>query len=189
MLLVVGLGNPGRPYSRSRHNLGFMVLEALARQEGLRFREHPAPALVARARIAAQEVLLAKPLTFMNRSGLAVKALLRELGLGPSGLLLVHDDMDLPPGALKIRQGGSAAGHKGVASVIQALGTEEFLRLKLGIGKPPPGQGEGYVLSPPGPKEEPLIREAVALAVEALQCLLAEGPQKAMSLYNRPRAT
>ena len=189
MFLVVGLGNPGRRYQKTRHNLGFIVLDVLAKRWGLEFSEHPAvDALVARGSFSGQQVMLLKPQTYMNLSGLAVGPVLKEAHIPLEKLILVHDDMDLPPGALKIKQGGSSGGHKGVASVIEAAGGQDFLRVKLGIGRPQGGQeAEHYVLARFKPQEKKLIEEAVERAAEALECIITEGPQKAMSIFNQRR--
>ncbi len=183
MWLLVGLGNPGPSYARTRHNLGWMVVEALAEDQGLSFKEVPAlKSLVAEG----PQVRLLKPLTYMNLSGVAVALALERWAIPLEHLLVIHDDLDLPLGRLKFAPKGGAGGHRGVLSIIGALGTQEFPRLKLGIGRPPAGISvPDYVLSEFEPSEWPVAEKVIETAVEALEVLLSKGLEKAMSLYNR----
>lgn len=184
--LVVGLGNPGSRYEGTRHNLGFRVVDALAR----RWRAGPwresAGCLAAEAEPRGVRVLLAKPQGYMNRSGDGVAALTGGAGRPPPGrLLVVHDDLDLPLGSLRVRLRGGAGGHNGVRSIAASLGTGEFLRLKVGIGRPPDGcPADEYVLSGFLPEEAPLLPAIVARAGDAVEAVLFEGPGAAMNRFH-----
>lgn len=190
MRLIVGLGNPGREYAHTPHNLGFAVVERLVEQARIRTREQFARARVWRGRLDRTDVLLAQPQTYMNASGLAVGALLRAEALTPADLIVITDDVALPWGLLRIRERGSAGGHNGLESVLAALGTSEFLRVRLGI-RPLAGDVADladYVLTPMGSEERQRAAEMVAEAAEAVRVILREGPQRAMARFNR-RAT
>lgn len=185
MKIIVGLGNPGREYEATRHNIGFMVVEQLARTLGISTGRTKERALVAESQVKGEKVLLVKPLTYMNLSGEAVGALLRWYKLDPADLIVIHDDLDLPPGKLRIRQQGGPGGHNGIKSIIRLLGTEKFVRIKLGIGRPHPGQESAdYVLNRFNAEERDLIGEAVAKGAEAVLYLLENGPVAAANLYN-----
>jgi len=181
----VGLGNPGPRYSGTRHNLGYRVVEALARQLKAESPFQLRHSLCAAAGSGEKRLLLAQPLTYMNLSGRAAAELLRRYGLEPGQVVLVYDDLDLPPGRIRLRRGGSSAGHRGVQSVIEALGSADFLRLRLGIGKPSEGDAATYVLEVPPPPEQELLDRAVERAVEALAFLVEAGPEEAMNRFNR----
>lgn len=182
----MGLGNPGRRYRGTRHNVGFRVVELLARRWGVSFREE-GKVEVAQARVAGQVVLLAKPLTYMNLSGEAVAELVRRRGIATDQVLVVYDDMDLPTGTLRVRARGSAGGHRGMASVLEALGTLEVPRVRVGIGRPE-ADAVDHVLSRFSPQEEPVVAEAVERAAEAVETALAEGIERAMDRFNRRTA-
>ncbi len=141
--------------------------------------------LCASALYRSQRILLVQPLTYMNLSGRAAAEALQRNQIDPSQMVLVHDDLDLPVGRIRLRRGGGSAGHRGVRSVIEALGTEDFFRLRLGIGKPPGGETADYVLEVPAPEEQKLLDSAVERAGEALMVLIESGPEKAMSSFNR----
>jgi PTH1 family peptidyl-tRNA hydrolase len=184
--LVVGLGNPGERYRRTRHNVGFMVVDALAaRIDVERDRDEP-DAWVASARLGGVDVRLVKPLTFMNRSGVAVEKLAAELAVGPGELLVVVDDVALELGSLRIRERGSHGGHNGLRSLIDVLGTDEFPRVRVGIRRGEiPEDVAGYVLSE-FPREDVLIvQEVIGRAAEAVECVIREGAPSAMNRYNR----
>lgn len=187
MRLIVGLGNPGRDYAHTPHNLGFAVVERLVEEARIRTRQRAFRAHLWRGRLDAKEVLLAQPQTYMNLSGVAVAELLRAERLKPADLIVVADDVALPWGQLRIRERGSAGGHNGLESVVAEVGSTEFLRVRLGIQ--PRGDEVGdlaeYVLTPMGPEERRLAAEMVAEATEAVRVILREGPKKAMTRFNR----
>lgn len=185
LTLIVGLGNPGRRYANTRHNVGFRCVDLLATRHGLRFDRRQADALIAMGDIAGQPVVLAKPQTYMNLSGKAVRGLLAQLRLAPENLILVYDDMDLPLGRIRVRAKGSAGGQKGVRSIIEAVGTNEFRRVRIGIGRPPRGDPIEYVLEPFARDEEPVAELACAAAADAIECLLVGGLSAAMNKFNR----
>lgn len=188
--IIVGLGNPGEEYARSRHNVGFRCLAILARRHHLGFKEKHAHARIASGTIAGRAVVLARPYTFMNRSGTAVAPLLRWLGLPPQRLLVIYDDLDLPVGAIRLRARGGAAGHRGMLSIIAALGTEEFPRLRIGIGRPadPHIDPVDFVLQPLTVREEEAFAPILERAADAVECYLREGLAVAMDRFNRPAA-
>ena len=185
--LIVGLGNPGIEYQSTPHNLGFMVIDCLANERGVEVRNRNCRALTARAVIGEQPVLLAKPETFMNLSGLSVRELVAKYDIKPeSDLIVIYDELDLPLGAIRIRQRGSSAGHNGMESVIGALGTQEFLRIRLGIA---PDRkivdGVKYVLTPFRKSQLKVVDQIVDQASEAVKVILTEGPAPAMNRFNR----
>ena len=187
MMLIVGLGNPGRLHMHNRHNVGFRVVETLARRHGLSFGRRKAKSLVASGRIGERDAVLAKPQTYMNLSGKAVATLLRCLQLTPGDLLVVYDDLDLPVGTLRLRAGGSAGGHHGMESIIAELGSREFARLRIGIGHPggrSPDEVAGYVLSGFSAAERALMAQVYERAADAIECLLANGLAATMNRYN-----
>lgn len=187
MKLIVGLGNPGIEYQFTPHNLGFLTIDRLADKGGVEVRNRNCRALTARAVIGEKEVLLAKPETFMNRSGLSVRELLAQHELRPErDLIVIYDELDLPLGTIRIRQRGSSAGHNGMESVIGALGTEEFLRIRLGIApEKKVVDGVKYVLTPFRKKQLRAIDEILDKAAEAVKVILTEGPGAAMNRFNR----
>jgi PTH1 family peptidyl-tRNA hydrolase len=174
--LIVGLGNPGPRYVYTRHNLGFMVVAGLSEAWGIPLSRHKLEAVYGQGRAAGQSVVLAQPQTYMNLSGGAVAALLRYFHLPGRSLIVVHDDLDVPSGRLKLAWGGGAGGHKGVLSILNALGTAEFYRVKLGIGRPPAGlPAEAFVLKPMEEGEWEEMAGLVARAVAAVKCLVTQG--------------
>jgi PTH1 family peptidyl-tRNA hydrolase len=181
--LVVGLGNPGRRYARTRHNVGFLVLDEFAAITRLEFKEK-ADYLICNGSLEGEKIALMKPLTFMNRSGGAVRKAAEKFGIPPERIIVVHDDLDLAAGRLKIRKKGSSGGHKGVESVIQNIGANNFIRVKIGIGRDGLTPVEDYVLSKFGRDELPRVREAVASAVDAIRSIITEGVEKAMNSFN-----
>ena len=187
MRLIVGLGNPGRDYLHTPHNLGFAVIERLAAQGRSRTRQQRGYAALWRGRLDQTEVVLAQPQTYMNASGLAVGSLLRAEGLTPADLIVVADDVALPWGMLRIRERGSAGGHKGLESVIASVGTTEFVRVRLGIqpNEAEVGDLAEYVLTPMNEEERRRAAEMVAEAAEAVRVILREGTQRAMARFNR----
>jgi len=185
--LIVGLGNPGREYRDTRHNVGFMVVDELARRAGLTWGGGPSqiPETLVAKRYGAHPVLLAKPLTFMNRSGAAVAGLSRYYDVPADELLVVVDEVALPLGRLRLRTGGSAGGHNGLKSVIEGLGTTEFPRLRLGVGR---GDGRrdlaDHVLSTFEAGERADLESLIARAADAADMFAVEGIVKAMNVYN-----
>ncbi|HEX2711068.1 MAG TPA: aminoacyl-tRNA hydrolase [Candidatus Acidoferrales bacterium] len=186
MRLIVGLGNPGPEYAWTPHNLGFLVVDRLAELGGIRVERPEARAYVGRGKLAGQEVLLAKPQTYMNISGLAVRGLMERFECDPAELVAVYDEVALPWGTIRIRERGSAGGHNGLKSLIGALGTDEFTRVRLGVQPDHPvGDLAAYVLRPMGKADLEIAAEMVAEAAEAVQTILAEGTQRAMNRFNR----
>lgn len=186
MKLIVGLGNPGREYEMTRHNLGFMLIDRLlAKANGRRFRSESS-ARIAEVEIAGQRVLLVKPQTYMNLSGDAVRPLLeRYAGGNPADLLVASDDVALPFGMIRVRARGSAGGQKGLKSIIERLGTQEFARVRLGV-KPdhPLDDLSKFVLSPIRNRDRELLDETLDRAVEAVSVILTEGVERAMARFN-----
>lgn len=182
--IVLGLGNPGAEYAHTRHNIGFDVIDILASRHRVRLNLHRDHARYGLGRIADVPVLLAKPMTYMNRSGEAARALLQRYPLEPARLLVIVDDVALPPGKIRVRPSGSDGGHNGLESIIQCLGTQAFPRVRVGIGSPPPGQMVEYVLSRFSPQEQPIIEEALQRAADAVEVAIAEGVQAAMNRFN-----
>ncbi len=192
MKLVVGLGNPGRIYAHTRHNIGFRCLNYFARIHSIRFDHRQCRARIGIGQIAGDKLLLARPGTFVNLSGTAVSCLVRKHGIPPSDLLVIHDDLDLPLGKIRLRQGGGSGGHKGMASIISSLGSEDFPRIRVGIGRPEVGGLSStdeavivdYVLSNFTPVENEVIKASIATVADAIDCFLAQGMEVAMSNFN-----
>lgn len=182
--LVVGLGNPGREYERSRHNLGFRVVDELARRHGGSVSDRAAKSLTGKIRLDDRELVLAKPQTMMNLSGLAVKALRAKYDVPLERVLILHDELDLPFGRLRIRKGGSSAGNHGLDSVIGSLGTKDFIRIRIGIGRPP-GDGIDYVLSPFTTAEAAQVSDIVRRAADGVEAIIEVGLDRAMTDFNR----
>jgi PTH1 family peptidyl-tRNA hydrolase len=184
--LIVGLGNPGEEYKNTRHNAGYMAVDAFAKKFGFKNFKTRHLSEIATGRFAGKNLILAKPLTYMNNSGLAVENILEEEGIEPSEMVVVYDDIDLPLGTTRLRMRGSSGGHKGMDSIISAIKTSEFPRLKLGIGRP---QGKGdvvkWVLSPFEEEEMPTLRTMIEKAIRCLERLILLGPQEAMELCNK----
>ncbi|MFH1646525.1 MAG: aminoacyl-tRNA hydrolase [Chloroflexota bacterium] len=188
MKLIVGLGNPGREYAKNRHNLGFRCLSLFARERGIHFDKKQGLARTGAGEIAGVKVLLARPQTYMNLSGESVSRLQKKFRIDRADLLVIHDDLDLPPGKIRIRQDGGSGGHKGIASITAALGSPDFIRLRVGIGRPADVDEEtitGYVLSDFTPEEENIMTGVIPTVSEAILCLLSDGLEAAMNKYNR----
>jgi peptidyl-tRNA hydrolase len=184
--LVVGLGNPGPEYEQTPHNLGFLVVDRLAISNRIRVNRKDSNALVGNGNIAGSSVLLAKPQTFMNVSGPAVKALMSKYEVPPERLIAVYDELDLPWSAIRIRPGGSAAGHNGVSSVIASLGTTEFPRVRLGIHPGEPiRNGADFVLGQFKKAQLQEVDEMLDHAARAVESIIAEGVEKSMTKFNR----
>lgn len=188
MRLVVGLGNPGERYRRTRHNVGFMVVDALAARWGAGRGEIEAEAWTAAAERNGEALLLVKPLTFMNRSGVAVEGALAAAGSPPDAMVVVFDDAALPLGQIRVRPRGSHGGHNGLRSVLEVLGTDEFARVRVGIRKgEPPQDLADYVLSEFPQEDVLVVQEMVGAAADAVECLLEEGIEAAMNRFNAVR--
>ncbi|MFZ5451778.1 MAG: aminoacyl-tRNA hydrolase [Thermodesulfobacteriota bacterium] len=183
--LVVGLGNPGPQYAWTRHNLGFIVAAALAEDWGIPMTRSTLDATWGQGRVGGETVVLAQPATYMNLSGRAVTRLLAYFKLTPAALVVLHDDLDVPLGRLKIVDRGGPGGHRGVLSIINALDTEEFLRVKLGIGRPPLlMSGENFVLAPFTREEEETVAALVERAAQAVDTLVREGLKAAQNRFH-----
>ena len=191
MKLIVGLGNPGIEYESTPHNLGFLALDRIASQCGVAVRNRQCRALTARAEIGSEQVLLAKPQTFMNLSGGSVRELLAEYRIVPeSDLIVLQDELDFPWGKVRVHRNRSAAGHHGIESLIAALGTQDFLRIRLGVGpEKKPGDGISYLLAPFARAQRGVVDRMLELAAEAVQMILREGPAAAMNRLNRKEQT
>lgn len=189
-LLVVGLGNPGAQFESTRHNVGADLVTVLAARYGERLQRGKERALVAELRIGGKRVAVAFPQTFMNNSGESVRILARRYGIeDASDLVIVHDELDLDVGRLKLKAGGGLAGHNGLRSITQHLGTTDFVRLRIGIGKPPASQApRDFVLRRPGKAERAALDAAVERAADAIEQLLAEGIDATMNTVNRRTA-
>ena len=193
MKLIVGLGNPGRGHANNRHNVGFVCLNHFARRQGIRFDKKQGQARIGTGEVAGNEVVVARPQTYMNRSGRSVSLLVNKFNVSLDNLLIIHDDLDLPLGRIRSRQGGSAGGHKGVGSIITELDSQNFIRIRVGIGRPVKNEGFtefsedeiiNYVLSDFTPDEKQAITQVIPTVSEAILCLLTEGLVAAMNRYN-----
>ncbi|MSQ12126.1 MAG: aminoacyl-tRNA hydrolase [Dehalococcoidia bacterium] len=187
MKLIVGLGNPGKAYANTRHNVGAMCMQALAQRLDLTLQPKSRLAMLAQGSIGGHEVVLAVPRSYVNTSGDAVSGLLDRHDLSPKELVLVYDELALPLGSVRIRPFGSAGGHNGVKSVIATLGTESFARVRVGIGRPPEGSVDqvAYVLGQFKPAEHAILKGAIDEAADAITCLLTDGIMSAMNRFNR----
>ena len=192
MKLIVGLGNPGPEYAFTPHNAGFLAVDRIAEICDVSVANRRARALTGKAKLMGHDVLLVKPETFMNLSGLSVKALLDELELGVEDLIVLYDELAIPLGSLRIRERGSAAGHNGVKSISGVLGTEEWTRIRIGIGKPPLETGRAvraggtdYLLSPMRKQELATLDEVLDQAVRAVEAVLTKGVKAAMNEFNK----
>ena len=186
MKIIVGLGNPGKKYERTRHNAGFMAVDVLANNLQVDVAQDKYHTLIGKARIDSEAALLAKPQTFMNDSGRAVAAILRETYSTASELIVIHDELDLPLGTVRVKTGGGHGGHNGLRSLIDQLGTPDFMRVRIGIGRPEPGRETAdYVLSPFLAEEKQIAAEAVVKAAEAIRLILKEGPAAAMNTFHK----
>ncbi len=189
--MIVGLGNPGPRYAATRHNIGFMVVDELARKHGLRFSSKQGNAEIARGDIAGEKVILAKPQTFMNNSGTSVRALASYYKVPNEKVLIIYDDIALPVGTIRIREKGSSAGHNGVKSVISHMGTEAIPRIRVGVDRPadPRHSQIDWVLGRFMKEEQPLVEETIKRATEAVEAVFKIGIERAMNTYNTGPAT
>lgn len=187
MKLIVGLGNPGMQYQFTPHNLGFLAVDRIAEKYGIRVANRNCKALTGRGVIEGVDVVLAKPETYMNLSGMSVNELVSELEIdGTKEMIVIYDDLDLPYGSIRVRERGSAGGHNGVQSIIGALGTQEFLRIRIGIAPEfKLSDGASYVLSQLKKSQLPVVDQALDDAAEAVKIILSDGPGPAMNRFNR----
>jgi PTH1 family peptidyl-tRNA hydrolase len=184
-LLVVGLGNPGDEYRGSRHNVGADVVELLAERHGARLRKRKERALVDEVTIDGRRVALAVPLTYVNDSGLAVGALVRRFGVSPEQLVIVHDELDLPVAELKVKSGGGLAGHKGLRSIVAHLHSQDFQRVRIGVGKPESKErGADHVLNRFGKRDRTEVDVTVEQAADAVEAIARDGVEAAMNRFN-----
>jgi len=192
MKLIVGLGNPGFLYACNRHNVGFMCVSHLARMHKITFDRKQGHARTGIGNISGYRVVVARPQIYMNASGESVSALMKKLNVAPADLIVIHDDLDLPPGKMRLRLGGSSGGHKGIDSIIARIGTQEFYRVRVGIGRPDTGENAAdkesavidYVLRDFTREEKKIIDTVIPKVGEAIAYLLSEGLNAAMNKYN-----
>jgi PTH1 family peptidyl-tRNA hydrolase len=189
MKLIVGLGNPGRSYARNRHNIGFICLNRFARTQGIKFDRKKGLARIGTGKVADNEVVLARPQTFMNNSGRSLSRLIKKFNIDLKDLIVIHDDLDLPPAKIRISHGSGSGGHKGINSIIQEIGSQDFIRLRVGIGRPDKPQISeddiiDYVLSDFTPAEKKVIDKIIPKVSEAILCLLTEGLTPTMNKFN-----
>lgn len=186
MKLVVGLGNPGIKYALTRHNVGFFVIDRLSEEWGVPVKQHPKwNAEIGEGHVRGEKMMLLKPQTFMNLSGLAVRPVMDYFNMDVDDLVVIYDDLDLPPGKIRLRLKGSAGGHNGMKSVIQHLGTDQFKRIRIGIDRPKPSVAvTDYVLTPFAKHEEEAMAEAVDRAASAVNCWTEANFLEAMNRYN-----
>lgn len=184
--LIIGLGNPGKKYEKTRHNIGFTVVNELVSARGLDWQTGRFAAELAEGKVAGQRIFFLKPLTYMNKSGESVAGIVHYYKIDASELLVIHDDLDLPLGRVRITVKGSAGGHNGIKSIIQHLGTDDFTRLKIGIGRPPNTKVEvvDHVLAPFLKEETQVVAKIVKIATQAVEACLQNGLQDAMNQFN-----
>ncbi len=186
MKIVIGLGNPGRKYERTRHNAGFMAVEELARSLRLELGLEKCHAVLGKGALGTEQVLLAKPQTYMNDSGRSVAALLKASYASAAELIVLHDELDLAAGTVRVKIGGGHGGHNGLRSIIEYLGTADFVRVRIGVGRPVPGMDTAdYVLSPFFAEEREAAATATANAAEAVRVIIVQGAAKAMNQFNQ----
>lgn len=185
MKLIVGLGNPGKRYERTRHNVGFLIIDWIAAQNKIAIEKKHCGAVVGEGVLEGEKILLVKPQTYMNRSGEPVADLAREYGLGNEDLVVVNDDLDLPFGRIRIRPSGSAGGHRGLLSIAENLAGAPFQRVRIGIGRPPEGmETVQYVLERFDEVESEQLPQVVSRAGDAVACIVRDGIDRAMAIYN-----
>lgn len=185
MKIIVGLGNPGNEYAKTRHNVGFMLIDALADNLNITLWKDKFNAQIAEGRIGTEKILLVKPQTYMNNSGEAVGPLMRWYKLEPEDIIVAHDDMDILAGTVRIRKKGSSGGHNGIKSLIAHLGSENFARIRLGIGRPLPGWSVVKHVLAPFPAEDRIeVDKAIDYLIPAVKCIITDGLDIAMNKYN-----
>jgi PTH1 family peptidyl-tRNA hydrolase len=183
MWVIAGLGNPGKRYSRTRHNIGFMVLEEVARRHSIDFKDRKGYR-IGKGSIDAHPLLLVEPLLYMNLSGPVIKKVLRRFSIVPEHLITISDDRDIQIGKLKIKKKGSSGGHKGIESIIQHISSQEFIRLKVGIGREEGIPAEDYVLSKFKRREIPIMKQMIYTAADAVDTIVTDSVERAMNIFN-----
>lgn len=185
MKIIVGLGNPGNEYAKTRHNVGFMMVDALADHLNISLWKDKFNAKIAEGRIGTEKILLVKPQTYMNNSGEAVGPLMRWYKVAPEDIFVAHDDMDIPAGTIRIRKKGSSGGHNGIKSLIAHIGSENFARIRLGIGRPLAGWTVvNHVLAPFPAEDKVEVDKAIKYLIPAIECMVTDSVDKAMNKYN-----
>jgi len=193
MKLIIGLGNPGRNYAHNRHNIGFMCVSHLARTQGIKFDKKQGNARTGTGEVAGEKVVLARPQTYMNLSGQSVSRLVKKFRVNLNDLIIIHDDLDLTLGKIRARHGGSSGGHKGIDSIIAQLGSPDFTRIRVGIGRPAIFEGSteekeagviAHVLADFTPEEKKTIDRVIPEVSQAILCLITQGLESAMNKYN-----
>ncbi len=188
MLIIIGLGNPGPRYSLTRHNVGFMLIDALSEHVKIPIQKTGCHSYYGKGRFAGEDVILAKPVTYMNKSGLAVSSLCGFYKVPSENLLVIYDDLDLPLGTVRLRSGGGSGGHNGVKSIISDVGTEAFSRMRIGIDRPRFNNVVDYVLQPFSEEEQPILENTLPLAVDAATEFIEQGIVAAMNKFNKKSA-
>ncbi|TCT13059.1 PTH1 family peptidyl-tRNA hydrolase [Natranaerovirga pectinivora] len=185
MYLIVGLGNPGLQYAATRHNIGFEVIERFAYENNIKLNQNKHKAIIGSGHVKGQKVILAQPQTYMNRSGESIRAIMEFHKIKIENLLIVYDDTSLDLGRIRIRKKGSAGGHNGIKNTILHLGTQEFPRIKVGVGEKPPGWDlADYVLGRFGKEEMDIVIETIKKSSDAIECFIEEGIESVMNKYN-----
>lgn len=184
MWVIAGIGNPGKRYSRTRHNIGFMVLDEVAHRHTIDLKDKKEVYKIGKGFIEGNDILLIEPLLYMNMSGPVIKKILMKFNIQPEHLLVIHDDLDMDIGKLKIKKTGSSGGHKGIESIIQSIDSRNFIRLKIGIGREEGVSAEDYVLSKFKRHEIAVIKDTIKKAADAVHCIVSEGIDKAMNRFN-----
>lgn len=189
MVIIAGLGNPGKKYEKTRHNMGFQVIDVLAEKNDIKVNKLKHKALIGDGRISGQRVLLVKPQTYMNLSGDSLREVMDYYDVAIEDLIVIYDDLDVEIGGLRVRKKGSAGSHNGMKSVVQQLGSKDFPRVRVGIGQSKGADWKDFVLGKTGKAEEAALAESVKNAALAVECILSEGIDKAMNVYNiKPEA-
>ena len=185
MKLIAGIGNPSPEYALTRHNAGFMAVDKISSVSGIALSRKKHGSVYGRGVFGGEDVLLVKPLTFVNLSGTAVRSFLKYYPLEAAEILVIHDDMDIPLGKIRIKAGGSSAGHKGIESIIKEIGTDNFARLRIGIGSPAGrSRGVNYVLGRFSPAEKEVLEDVLESCVSAAEEIMARGPESGMNRFN-----
>jgi PTH1 family peptidyl-tRNA hydrolase len=184
--VIAGLGNPGEDYSRSRHNAGFRVIDRIAKSKGVEFDRRKFKGLIAETEVGGAPALLVKPQTYYNGSGECVASVLGYFKVPPSRLIVVHDEMDLEAGRLRLKQGGSDAGNRGVRSVAETLGNQDFIRVRIGLGRPPAAQeGKDYLLETMSAAARATLEDSIQRAADAVESIITDGLERAMGRFNQ----